>query len=312
MKRLIPTFLLVVLCIGGFWYASSKDFFKEKKEAGPSLAAVKKEEVVSYTIITQEGTVEMQQSGGNWSMLKPSDLPLNNYSPQGWVDSFAALTKEKTVDENPTDLAQFGLDKPKREFTVQLTDGTKHTLSIGDPVAIQGYSYAKFSGSPEVFRISDSSVTPLAKQPIDFMEKSPVKLQYDQVQSMSLDWKGEKWSIVRAEADKDKKPHEANWKLGEKELKGTDASQYLDQTMFLSTEQLVKKASEVKLDPPDLKLEIKEADAAGKEAVSVYTGKSEGDLVWIAKQGGEWAYAVPLQSIQDLADLPKKQEEKAQ
>jgi hypothetical protein len=307
MKRLLPTLLLVVLCIGGFWYASSQDFFKEKKEEGPALATVKQENVTGYTIQTAEGTTELQRKDGQWVMVKPSALPLVQTAAQAWVDTFNSVKKEKTVDENPTDLAQFGLDKPKQEFTVQLSDGSKQTLSIGEAVAIQGQSYAKFSGSNEVFRLSDSLVTPLAKQPIDFMEKSPVQVQYDQVRSVSLDYKGTKWALVKAEADKDKKAFEANWKLGDKELKGSEGSNYIDQTTFLSTEQLAKKASELKLDSPELRIEVKEADASGKETISTYLGKLEGERVWIAKQGGEWAYAVPAQSVQDLAELPTKQ-----
>lgn len=307
MKRLLPTLLLVVLCVGGFWYASSKDFFKEKTEAGPALASVKRENVTGYTIQTPDGVTELQQKDGKWSMVKPAAIPLDQNAAAAWIDSFNSVKKEKTVDENPADLAQFGLAEPKQEFTVQLADGAKHTLSVGEPVAIQGFSYAKFSGSNEVFRISDSLVAPLAKQPLDMMERSPVQLQYDQVRSLSLDFKGAKWTLTKAEADKDKKAYEANWKLGDKELKGPEGSQYIDQTTFLSTNQLAKKAAELKLDAPELRIEVQEVDAAGKETASVYTGKVDGEQVWLVKQGGEWAYAIPVQSIQELADLPNKQ-----
>lgn len=305
MKRLIPTILLVVLCIGGFWYASSKDFFKEKKAETPTLVNVKKEDAAGYTIKTSDNVVEMQQKGGKWVMAKPSDMPLNDAEVSAWLDSFNGIAKDKTVDANPSDLVQFGLDKPKQEFTVTLNNGTSYMLSIGDPVAIQGFDYAKFSGSTEVFQISDTTVKALAKQPIDFMDRNPVKVEYEQIRSMSVDWKGQKWLLTKTETDKTS--YEAKWKLDDKEIQGVDASNYLDRASALSTDQPAKKAAEIKgLNAPDLRIETEVVDNTNKETVHSYVGKMEGDQVWVVKQGGEWAYAIPATAVEQFINPPKE------
>lgn len=70
MKRLIPTMILVILCIGGFWFASSKDFFKEKPPEAPALVNVKKEEVAGYTIKKGDTVIELQQKDGGWTMIR--------------------------------------------------------------------------------------------------------------------------------------------------------------------------------------------------------------------------------------------------
>lgn len=304
MKRLIPTLILVLICIGGFWYASSQDFFKEKKAPAASLVKVNKGDVVSFTVKTAEADLEMQQKDGKWTMTKPSPVPLNEYSSNGWVDSFNLVTKESTIDAEGKDLAKFGLDKPQQQFSVKLKDGTVQTLSVGNPMLIEGFVYAMLSGSPEVFKMSASQVKSLAVTPLDLMEKSPIRLEYDQVRAINVEWKGEKWTLTKT--DTDKKSYEANWKLGDKELKGSDAGSYLDKVQFLSTEQLAKPVSEVKMDSPELRIEVKSADASGKETTAVYTGKAEQDNVWIAQQNGAWAYAVPAATIQELADKFKQ------
>lgn len=312
MKRLIPTLVLVIVCIAGFWYASSKDFFQEQPETGTKLVTINKEDVSGYTIKTQDGEIELQKGDGGWQMIKPSALPLNNYSPDSWVDSFAGLMKESTVEAEPSDLAQFGLDQPAQEFTVKLKDGSSQTLSVGAAVPIQGFLYAKYSSSPEVFQISDSAVTSLAKQPLDFMETSPLQMKYDQVQSLSVDWKGAKWTLSRNEADKDKKAYEAAWKLGDKEVKGADAGNFLDNALFMSTNRLVEPAAQIQgLDQPELVIELKELEN-GQEKSAVYAGKIEGSDVWIARQGGEWAYAIPIDRVQELFDKAKDWEQKQQ
>jgi|GEM_PF-580559 len=312
MKRLIPTLVLVIVCIAAFWYASSKNFFQEQPETGTKLVTISKEDVSGYTIKTPDGEIELQKGDGGWQMIKPSALPLNNYSPDSWVDSFTGLMKESTVEAEPSDLAQFGLDQPTQEFTVKLKDGSSQTLAVGAAVPIQGYRYARYSGSPEVFQISDSAVTSLAKQPFDFMETSPLQMKYDQVQSLSVAWKGAKWTLSRNEADKDKKAYEAAWKLGDKEVKGADAGNFLDNALFMSTNRLVEPAAQIQgLDQPELVIELKELEN-GQEKSAVYAGKIKGSDVWIARQGGEWAYAIPVDRVQELFDKAKDWEQKQQ
>lgn len=303
MKRLWPTLLLVVICIGGFWYASSKDFFKEKKDEPKQVFTVKKEDVAGFSMQNGDSAIELQKKDNVWTMTKPSPIPLNDFSAESWIDSFNLTTKDKTVEDNPSDLAKYGLEKPSQKFTVTMKDGSSKVISVGDPVPIPGFFYALSSGSGEVFRLSEQQVTSLHKQQLDFMEKSPIHTNYDQVTSLSVDWKGVKWSLTKTETDK--KSYDANWKIGDRELKGADASNVLDKAIYLATDQLVKAASAVKMDAPELRVEVKETDS-GKETVTVYTGKIDGDNVWIAKQGGEWAYAIPAASMQELSDMGTK------
>ncbi|NHN33931.1 DUF4340 domain-containing protein [Paenibacillus agricola] len=301
MKRFIPTLVLVVLCICGFWYASSQNFFKEQQPAaGPALVTVNKDEIASYTITTADGEIELQRKDGKWTMAKPSPLPLEDYVADGWVESFQAVSKDSTVDANAKDLAQFGLDKPIQQFKITLQSGVVHTLSIGNPVAIQGFHYAMFSGSPEVFQLSDSKAEPLLKTQLDFMDKNPVKLEYEQVRSMMVSWKEQKWTLTKVDADK--KSFESDWKLGETTVKPADASAVLDKLQFLTTDQPAKGVAELKQEEPALRIEVKLVDASQKETTAVYVGRIDQDNVWLLKEGGEWAYAVPLASIQELAD----------
>ncbi|PZE19243.1 DUF4340 domain-containing protein [Paenibacillus xerothermodurans] len=304
MKRLIPTLILVIICIGAFWYASSKDFFKEKTEPAASLVKVNKDEVASYSVKTADSEVEIQRKDGSWTMSKPSPLPLSEFAVSGWVESFNNVSKDKTVEANPSDLAQFGLDKPAKQFTVTMNDGTSHTLSVGSPVAIQGLSYAMVSGSPEVFTVSDMAVQPLARAPLDFMEKSPVKLDYEQLRELSVEWKGQKWTL--AKVDVDKKSYDAEWKLGDQTLKGTDASTYLDKVQSMSTAKLARPAAEIKMDAPELRIETKSADASGNQSATAYIGKVEQEQVWVTQEGGQWAYSLPVTTVQELADKMKQ------
>jgi hypothetical protein len=304
MKRLIPTLLLVLVCIVAYWYASSHNFFREKKDEVKQLtASVKKEDVQSFSINTPNGQIELQRSDKDWKMTKPSDIPLNVSSVEGWLDSFGLVTYEAKVEDNAADLAKYGLDKPKQTFKVTMKNGSAQTLLIGDPLPIQGYYYAKMDGSNTVYQVGEQQITSLGKTQVDFMQKSPVKFDYDKVTGMQLNWKGQKWALTKTE--KDKSAAEAKWKLGGKELKGSDVSPILDKFLFLETQQVAKPASQVKIDSPDLYVELTETDN-GKDKTTMYQGKIDGGNVWLVKQGDAWAYAIPTQSIQELADKGKQ------
>ncbi|MEK8131794.1 DUF4340 domain-containing protein [Paenibacillus filicis] len=305
MKRLIPTIVLVVLCIGGFWYASSRDFFREKSPETPGLVAVNKDNVTGFTIHAGTTDIVIERKDNAWTMVKPSALPLTKEDADAWVDTFTSLKKDKMVTEAATDLGQFGLAEPKQRYTVKLAGGGEQTLEVGDATPVSGSSYAKLGGSSTVFQLADATLQLLAKQPIDFMEKTAVKVEYEKVRALTVQWQGASWTLTKAEPDKSS--FEAKWKLGDRELAGTDATGYMDRAASLVTEQPVKKASEVAgLDHPDLRLTLKTTDDSGKEADTVYVGKAAGEFVWVVREGGEWAFAVPSGAVQELADQGKE------
>lgn len=304
MKRLIPTLLLVILCIGGYWYASSKDFFREKPaETKTLVTGVKSQDVQSVSLKAADGkeTALSRADGDKWSMSKPGALPIDGDLVTGWAESFNTLTYESKVEEAAADLAKYGLDKPKQVYALTFKDGSTRSVNVGNPLAIPGFSYVNVDGGKTVYQVSDESLTSLAKQPADFQVKGPVKFDYDKVTSMQVDWKGTSWTLSKA--DKDKPAAEAAWKLGSKDLKGADASPIMDALLFLSTQAEAKPAAAA--NGTDFKAVVTETDN-GKDTSTTYTGRVEGDNVWIAKQGDSWAYAIPAASIQELADKGKQ------
>jgi hypothetical protein len=296
MKKLIPTLLLVIVCIGAFWYASSKDFFREKTVQPITLASIKKEEVQTIGIQTPDTQVELARKGTGWDMTKPSALPLNNNLVEGWIDAYALLTSDKVIEDNASDLAKYGLDKPAEVYKITLKDGSVKTIQVGEALPIQGYFYAKVEGSPAVYQVGEQALSSLKKAPLDFMDTAPLKFDNDKVQSAKITWKGQSWTLTKT--DKDKPAAGAAWKLGGKDLIGTDATTLLDKLTLLQTAELVKPSKDVAMTAPELQMEVTMAD----NAKDTYQGKLEQDKLWLVKQGGAWAYALPAADIQALAD----------
>jgi len=299
MKRFIPTILLVVICIGGFWYASSKDFFQEKKDEPKSLLTLKQEEVQAISLSSEGGLTALNRTANGWDMQKPQAAPVNANQVDSWLDALGLVTSTKLVEDQASNLAEYGLDKPLGTYEVTLKDGSKKSLLVGAALPIEGFSYVQVAGSPAVYQVSDQSLTSLNKAPVDFANTSPIQLENDKVQSVKLTWKGQTWTLSKT--DKDKVAADANWKLGDKELKGADASPLLDQLIFLHSAELPQASASTPTTGGELKLEIA-LSADGKEVTEVYEGKLNGEQLWLAKQGGQWAFALAAEDIQPLAD----------
>ncbi|WP_281882871.1 DUF4340 domain-containing protein [Paenibacillus sp. YYML68] len=305
MKRLLPTLILVLVCIGGFWYASSQDFFKEKPEQLPALVQVQSGDVERFTIQNGEAVTTLERQDGKWAMAMPSPLPLTSYGADAWVSSFVGLKKDKVVTADATDVSSFGLTEPKVKLTMQAAGGVEQVLEIGDKVPVGAAYYARLGGAGDVFQLSEGDYMSLVKQPLDFMDKNAVLVEYDKVRGLSVSWKDASWTLTKTEPDKS--AFESKWTLGERELAGNEALGFLDRAASLLTDQLPRRAAEVQgLGQPELRLELKNAAEDSGESTVTYTGKVEGDLVWIVRAGSDWALAVPMASVQELADHAKE------
>jgi hypothetical protein len=314
MKRLLPTLILVLVCLGGFFYASSQNFFKEKVVVDEKkLIALQAADIqsIQYQAVSAASAdapeavmelTELTKKTADWEMVKPTAYPVNSFSVDSWNEVYAALTYVGVVEENPTSLADYGLDKPKQFFQVTLKDGTIKKLLVGNALPISGDSYAKFADSPKVFDLSDSVLDGLKKQPLDFVDKNAVKFKYDNVKSIQMEWKGAKWLLEKAQADKT--VFESTWKLDGKDRKAEEGTALIDKITALATAELPKPAAEVKMDAPELRITVTESNA-GKDTVSTYIGKIDKDNVWIAKEGGAWTFSVPAASVQEAFDASK-------
>ena len=303
MRRFLPTILLVVLCVGGFWYAKSQSFFKSNdSKAEQKLVSVEVADVKGFSINLRGEFVQLDKKDGIWAMSKPASYPIDKYSPDDWIGSFVDLVYVSKIDDKPDNLAAFGLDKPSQQYQITLKDGSVKKLLIGESLPVPGNSYAKLDDAPAVYEVSDQTLQGLQRMPIDFLDTAALSFQYEKIKSLGVEWKGDKWLLEKVEANKT--AYDTKWKIGSLELKPADGMALLDKVTNMRTEELVKPASDVKVDAPELKVEIKEDDK-GKEEVTSYVGKVDKDDIWILKQGGAWAYKLPVVLVQDLYENGK-------
>lgn len=295
MKKFLPTLILLAVLIGGYAYAKSENFFKEAPKTDQELFAVKSADVKELKLVTGANTVQLKRTGSGWEMTAPEAYPVQSYAADAVAEALGTLTVKGVVDEAPASLGEFGLDQPLRQVEAVLADGSIKTLLIGNPLPVSGTTYLKTGDANTIYEADDNLLASISKSAEDFLDKSVFKVEYDKVAALTLEWKGETWTLTKT--DPAKKAYESAWKLGDKELKPEEGSGVLDKLLFLSTDRLPKKRAEVDWTAPELKVTLTQTEGTPV----VYEGKIDNQLVRVAKTDGAFAFALGVSDMDEVA-----------
>ena len=104
------------------------------------------------------------------------------------TSSLASLEVQRVVEENPGDLAQYGLDRPRIDVAFRVR-GQKEfqRLLIGEKAPAGGDIYAKTPDQSRVFLISSFLDTTFAKTPFDLRDKTVLKFERDRADALSAE-----------------------------------------------------------------------------------------------------------------------------
>jgi hypothetical protein len=120
--------------------------------------------ITGLSITTSQGPVEFKLAEpGKWSIVAPLQTDADNREVQALIRALVTGTVTRTVEEQATQLAPFGLEQPVTTLTV--TAGPQQeTISIGDSGPLSNTLY--------VLRASDRRVLLTNLAPKDFINKS--------------------------------------------------------------------------------------------------------------------------------------------
>jgi hypothetical protein len=100
-----------------------------------------------------EGTLTLVKRDGAWGLDPASAVKLDTSSVDDLVYSFTALFAERTIEEQPADLAPFGLVPPRAVARAYLADGTVKTIRLGDQTPAGNTYYLQVEGDPAVYSV---------------------------------------------------------------------------------------------------------------------------------------------------------------
>jgi hypothetical protein len=115
----------------------------------------------------------LKKGAGGWQLTQPAAIKADEAEVSAITSNLASLEIQRTVDEKPADLKQYGLAEPKVEIAFRSAgDKADQTLILGDKTATGGDLYVKIGSQPKVFLVSAYLESTFNKTTFDLRDKA--------------------------------------------------------------------------------------------------------------------------------------------
>lgn len=191
--------LLVLAGLGGYIYYTGTGPVAEPDDQPKMFAGIEGAQIDDLKVKAENGDItSLKKDGGSWKLTAPLATAAAENDAAGIANALADVRVARVVDENPTDLASYGLDKPRIEVEFKTADG-KHSgkLAIGSKNATGGNLYAQQDGQKKVVLIPQFHETAFNKNTFDLRDKSIIKVDRAKVDGADITANGKTIELAK-------------------------------------------------------------------------------------------------------------------
>jgi len=132
-------------------------------------------------------TSRVQRVGDKWRLVEPDPADADTGVVGTVTSNLASLEVQRVVDENPADLAQYGLNPARIEVAFRLKDQKDfQRLLVGEKTPTGGDVYAKRPEENRVFLVSSFLDAIFNKTPFDLRDKAVLKFERDKADGIEV------------------------------------------------------------------------------------------------------------------------------
>lgn len=170
----------------------------EEETRSKQVVPFKVEEVQEFDLIKKSGTIKIRRNPGDarWNISKPlavqGDDGVINHLLLGLED--AKITR--VVDEEPENLADFGLQDPPLQIALRFKTGKPKTLLVGDASPLGHDTYIKLAGEKRVL-LSFLDTSQLNASLNDLRNKTLLDFTARDVTAVDLTYEGKAQRFVK-------------------------------------------------------------------------------------------------------------------
>ena len=156
---------VLAVLIGTYWFTGTLERDRIRKIETAKLLFDFEPEAITTLSLEAPGrdTIEgLRNEAGRWSIVSPEPhIPARARAWDEFARGVAALSNERTLDTDPEDMGDYGLDAPRMSIVIGTRSGTLSQLDVGTVDPTQTYFYARLGGRGDVFLIEARSVLAL-------------------------------------------------------------------------------------------------------------------------------------------------------
>ena len=185
----------------------------EEKERAEKILLFETGQVEEFILGKKNETLHLKRKGpDDWELLKPVRAKADTQTVSSFLSLLQSARFSRVVEDSAGDLAVYGLNDPSMKITLQLKDGGKKTLLIGDDHPMNQTLYVKRAEEGRVL-LAAVNRKDLDKSLFDLRDKSLLQFKDEEVsgvkfhndgKSFELSKQNGQWEIVdRVEAKGD-------------------------------------------------------------------------------------------------------------
>jgi Domain of unknown function (DUF4340) len=187
MRGLTTTIILVLVLagLGAYIY-----FVESERPAGgiedrEKVFAVEADQIEQVTVTAKGETTTLTKTDGVWKITAPVTADADSTQVSSLTTAISALEINRVLDENASNLAEFGLADPRIKVAFK-AGGTSGEIHFGETTPTQGDMYAVKPGQPRVFLVAAHQETSLAKNTFDLRDKRVLHFDRDKIDTLEL------------------------------------------------------------------------------------------------------------------------------
>jgi uncharacterized protein DUF4340 len=296
LKSTIALLAVLIGLVAYIYFVDSKKPASDAPETKTKAFTVDADQIEEIHMKPASGdSSRVQKTNGTWQLVEPEKTDADQGQVSNAATSLATLEVNRVVDENPSDLSQYGLNPPKAEIAFRVK-GQKdpHQLLIGEKTATGSDLYAKTPDQKRVFLISGYLENTFERTPFDLRDKAALKFDQSKADGVeivhngttALAKSGTEWAVT--------KPYKARADFASAEAVLTSLSSLQMQKLV---ENEAKDLAKYGLDKPDATITVN----SGSTRASLALGKKEGDSVYARDLSRPIVFTIPATTAADLA-----------
>jgi Domain of unknown function (DUF4340) len=202
MRGLGSTIALAVVlaALGAYIY-----FVTWKKPAEPLskqekvFANVQTDKIDELKVTSDKGDVTtLKKDNGSWQLTAPIAARADEAEASGIANAVGQLEIVRVVDENPTDLKGYGLEKPRIEVDFRAAGEKDYRrLLVGEKSPTGADLFAKRNDEKKIFLIPAFQETTLNRSTFELRDKTLLKFERDKVDGVEVNAGGKTVQLAK-------------------------------------------------------------------------------------------------------------------
>ena len=191
MHGLRSTIALVVVLgglLGYIYFVTWKTAPTDTTSKQKVFASLEADKIAEIRIKGSSGdTTTLRRTNGQWAIVEPLTTPADTQIVTSMTSALASLDATRVVDENPANLADYGLAPPRIEVSFK-SDGAKddQRILIGERSPAGGDLFAMRGGEKRVVLVAGVNEAMLDHTTFQLRDKTVIRFDRDKVDGIEI------------------------------------------------------------------------------------------------------------------------------